>query len=64
MPLYDHACESCGEKFEAKAPMDVRTVPCPCCGAEARRVFSPPRGENSTIIPERFRNGIPRSEVD
>jgi putative FmdB family regulatory protein len=40
MPLYDFACESCDERFEAFAkPGDAPE--CPACGAAARRLFTP-----------------------
>ncbi len=41
MPLYDFACDACGEQFEAMAPAGG-TAPCPACGApEPRRIFTP-----------------------
>ena len=40
MPIYDHACTSCGD-FEAIRAMAQRDEPaaCPDCGAAAPRVF-------------------------
>ena len=31
MPLYDFACRSCGERFEARTSVED-TPPCPACG--------------------------------
>jgi putative FmdB family regulatory protein len=39
MPIYDFRCE-CGEVTEARAGYDVRTLPCPACGRQAKRVFA------------------------
>lgn len=43
MPLYEYDCANCGE-FEAwRAMADVSLpMPCPCCEATARRIFSAP----------------------
>ena len=43
MPLYVFACEGCGT-FELIRPMAEASAAaaCPACGAEARRVFTPP----------------------
>ena len=41
MPLYDFACDACGETFEALA-RPGEAPPCPACGAEeTRRLFTP-----------------------
>ena len=41
MPLYDFACRSCGEHFEARAAMDGPGPACPACGApEPERLIS------------------------
>ena len=41
MPLYDFACDACGERFEAHAEPGA-TAPCPACGAvEGRRLWTP-----------------------
>jgi putative FmdB family regulatory protein len=44
MALYGFACERCGP-FEVRRPMSEAAAPAPCpeCGDEARRIFSPPR---------------------
>jgi putative FmdB family regulatory protein len=43
MPLYAFTCEGCGP-FDLVRPMAVASAGamCPTCGAEARRVFTPP----------------------
>ena len=43
MALYAFTCEVCGP-FDVVRPMAEATAPagCPTCGAEGRRVFSPP----------------------
>ena len=40
MPLYDFACDGCDERFEAWTKPG-ETPPCPACGAESRRLFTP-----------------------
>ena len=41
MPLYDFACETCDERFEAWAKPG-EAAPCPSCGAaDGRRLFTP-----------------------
>lgn len=41
MPLYDFACDACGDEFEAVAPAGG-TAPCPTCdSAEVRRLWRP-----------------------
>lgn len=46
MPVYEYACDSCGERFERLfvSPDDRPSeIPCPACGGtEVHRVFSPP----------------------
>ncbi len=42
MPAYDFKCKLCGVVVEVTRPgADDSAVPCPACGAETRRVFSP-----------------------
>lgn len=43
MPVYAFTCTGCGG-FELRRPMAqaAAPVPCPACGTEARRVFTPP----------------------
>ena len=43
MPIYAFSCADCGP-FELLRPMADASEParCPGCGAEARRVFTPP----------------------
>jgi putative FmdB family regulatory protein len=43
MPVYAFTCAGCGA-FELFRPMDdaAAPAPCPTCGREARRVFTPP----------------------
>jgi putative FmdB family regulatory protein len=41
VPLYDFACDACGDEFEASAPAGGSAA-CPSCGAaEARRLWRP-----------------------
>ncbi len=41
MPLYDFACQSCAETFEARAEPGA-TAPCPACASQdVRRVYGP-----------------------
>jgi putative FmdB family regulatory protein len=41
MPLYDFACDACGERFEALAKPD-QAPPCSACGStQTRRLFTP-----------------------
>jgi putative FmdB family regulatory protein len=40
MPLYDFACDACGERFEARATPGEAPA-CPACGADSRRLFTP-----------------------
>lgn len=41
MPIYDYQCTvgGCGHTFEAIAGIEERTLPCPECGQEARRIL-------------------------
>ena len=43
MPVYAFTCAGCGA-FELVRPMAEAAAPalCPACGAQARRVFTPP----------------------
>jgi putative FmdB family regulatory protein len=43
VPLYAFICDGCGA-FEVLRPMAqaAAPAPCPACGRQARRVFSPP----------------------
>jgi putative FmdB family regulatory protein len=42
MPAYDFRCTACGRQFEITRPAsDTSPVPCPDCGAETKRVFTP-----------------------
>ncbi len=43
MPVYAFTCTGCGG-FELMRPMTqaAALAPCPTCGTEARRVFTPP----------------------
>lgn len=41
MPLYDFACDACGEQFEAVTEPGARAA-CPACGGvEGRRLWTP-----------------------
>lgn len=42
MPIYEHKCPRCDDKFEVMLPMDDCNLPadCPLCGQKADRVFS------------------------
>jgi putative FmdB family regulatory protein len=43
MPIYEFACERCGERFEEIVAAGTETVECDACRAPgAKRVFSPP----------------------
>jgi putative FmdB family regulatory protein len=40
MPLYDFVCESCEQRFEARAG-EAQRPPCPACGApRAQRILT------------------------
>jgi putative FmdB family regulatory protein len=42
MPRYDFRCRPCGLTFEvSRGTADRSPVPCPECGQDAKRVFSP-----------------------
>ena len=43
MPVYAFTCAGCGS-FELTRPLEQAAAPAPCptCGTEARRVFTPP----------------------
>jgi putative FmdB family regulatory protein len=40
---YEYRCDDCG-RFDRQLPMGAApaSAPCPACGRDARRVFSPP----------------------
>ena len=40
MPLYDFACDACGERFEERT-RPGEAPPCPKCGADGRRLYTP-----------------------
>jgi putative FmdB family regulatory protein len=41
MPIYEYACESCGERFDKLMSMNDPTPPCPACGAvQVRKLVS------------------------
>ncbi len=43
MPKYDYRCSGCGSVYEKREGFDAPSVQsCPSCGAEARRVLTPP----------------------
>jgi putative FmdB family regulatory protein len=42
MPIYEFACEECGERFEELTGSETRGIACPACGStQARRLLSP-----------------------
>lgn len=42
MPAYDFRCKDCSETFEVnRSSSDDSPVPCPICGGETKRVFTP-----------------------
>jgi putative FmdB family regulatory protein len=50
VPIYDFACRSCGERFEALV-FASQTPACPVCGApEPERLFSPIAGQLKTGV--------------
>lgn len=40
MPIYEFACESCGEQVEQLVKMDTETIECPACGKSMRKQIS------------------------
>jgi sirohydrochlorin cobaltochelatase len=42
---YAYACGACGERFDRESPVATagESIPCPFCGAQARRLFTAPR---------------------
>ena len=43
MPIYEYACEVCGERFEVRQPFNsAGEVRCPAGHGPVHRVFSPP----------------------
>lgn len=43
MPIYPFRCDSCGAEFEISRKISAMRdpAPCPACGTEARRIFTP-----------------------
>ena len=42
MPAYDYRCTVCDERFEVtRSISDPAEAPCPACGGETKRVFTP-----------------------
>lgn len=60
MPVYAFTCSGCGG-FELTRPMAQAAAPaqCPECGAEARRVFSPP---GLALLARPMRRALDREE--
>ena len=63
MPMYEYACDACGNKFDVRQHFDdepVRT--CPNCGAAVRRVLFPAgiifRGRGFSVTENRRGNGV------
>lgn len=43
MPIYEYSCVECSSRFQLKQSFDSEPVAtCPNCGADSRRLFSPP----------------------
>jgi len=41
MPIYEYACESCGERFDKLMSLNDPAPPCPACGAvDVRKLVS------------------------
>jgi putative FmdB family regulatory protein len=42
MPIYEYACEHCGDRFEKLRPMSAagQPLPCPACGRPANPLVS------------------------
>lgn len=41
MPIYEYACESCGERFDKLMSLNDPAPPCPSCGAsEVRKLVT------------------------
>jgi putative FmdB family regulatory protein len=68
MPLYDFACRSCGDRFEARTGFDEPGPPCPACGTpEPERVissFATSRSPGLTGAPARRSNDSRRIRED
>lgn len=57
MPLYDYDCPEHGV-VPIVVPIDLRDCAvCPTCGVKVKRLFSPPRGVASLIVPRTFIEG-------
>ena len=41
MPIYEYHCEQCGKGFDVLLDDTEPTYPCPDCGEDAKKVFSP-----------------------
>ena len=50
MPLYDYICE-CSVVTEARRGVDIKSIPCPVCGADTIRDF--PRNVGLSGLPTR-----------
>ena len=40
--FFDFRCTGCNSRFEQMVKPDVKTIPCPTCGSESRRLISAP----------------------
>ena len=60
MPIYDFICKGCGP-FELRRSLAEVGEPtgCPCCGGEARRVYSMP---NTKKVPAGLSKAMDRAE--
>lgn len=60
MVTYEYRCVDCGV-FEEHRPMGTATesATCPCCGGDAKRVFSPPMIHQ---LPEQLSTMLAREE--
>jgi putative FmdB family regulatory protein len=62
VPLYEFECDEHG-RFDTKAPMGTDSAPCPTCGDDSERVFSPPRHDSAVLIPEKFQHGARKEDI-
>lgn len=51
MPLYDFSCTNCGPVKDVFAKMEDMEVPCPKCGEDMQRLFSPTRNIIADLEP-------------